>query len=220
MSDFSLAACRHIAVEGPIGVGKSSLARRLAAHLGAELMLEKPEENPFLERFYADGSRYAFQTQMYFLFQRVEQYRELCQPEMFSQVVVSDFLFAKDAIFARLTLSDDEYQLYSQMHQHLAPQIPEPDLVIWLQADLPTLQARIRKRGLDMEQGIDDDYLRRICDGYFEHFRAFDGAPVLAVTTEDFNPAVNDADFAHLLRRIETMKGRREHFAPQAGANA
>ena len=217
MSEFSLAACRHIVVEGAIGVGKSSLSRRLASHLGARLMLEKPEENPFLERFYADGARYAFQTQMFFLFQRVEQYRELCQPEMFSEVVVSDFLFAKDAIFAKLTLSDDEYRLYSQMYLHLAPQIPEPDLLIWLQAELPTLQARIRKRGLSMEQGIDADYLQRLCDGYFEYFRAYDGAPVLVVDTEGFNPVEDEEDFARLLGRVDAMKGRREHFAPCSG---
>jgi deoxyguanosine kinase len=218
MSDFSLAACRHIVIEGPIGVGKSSLARKLATHLGAELMLEKPEENPFLERFYADGWRYAFQTQMFFLFQRVEQYRELCQPEMFSRVVVSDFLFAKDAIFARLTLSDDEYRLYSQMYQHLAPQIPEPDLVIWLQAEPETLKARINKRALAMEQSIDADYLRRICDGYFDYFRTYDGAPVLSVDTEGFNSAKDERDFAQLLERIQAMRERQEHFAPRSGA--
>jgi deoxyadenosine/deoxycytidine kinase len=218
MSDFSLAACRHIVVEGAIGVGKSSLSRKLAAHLGARLMLEKPEENPFLEHFYADGSRYAFQTQMFFLFQRVEQYRELCQFEMFSEVVVSDFLFAKDAIFARLTLNDDEYQLYGLMYRHLAPQIPEPDLVIWLQAELPTLMERIQKRGLPMEQGIDAGYLQRICDSYFEYFRAYDGAPVLVVDTESFNPIEDEQDFALLLQRIDAMKGRRERFAPRSRA--
>ena len=212
MTDFSLSACRHIVLEGPIGVGKTTLARKLAAHLGAELMLEKPEENPFLARFYADGSRYAFQTQMFFLFQRLEQYRELSQPGMFSQAVVSDFLFAKDAIFAKLTLSDDEYGLYSQMYQHLAPQIPEPDLVIWLQAEPPTLMGRIKKRGIGMEQGIDEGYLRRLCDAYLDYFRAYAGAPVLAIATEDFNPVEREADFAWLLDRLSAFRGGRHEI--------
>ena len=146
---------RHIAIEGPIGVGKSSLARRLATHLGAELMLEQPAENPFLPRFYADMPSYALQTQLFFLFQRLKQLQSLAQPSMFSSTIVSDFMFAKDALFARLTLSDDEHRLYTQMHAQIAPQLPEPDLVIWLQASAPTLLRRIRRRGTGMEQGIE-----------------------------------------------------------------
>ena len=125
---------RHIAIEGPIGAGKTTLAGRLADHLGAELMLEQPAENPFLWRFYQDRAGYAFQTQLFFLFQRERQMRTLSQPSMFSQTVVSDFMFAKDALFARLNLSDEEYRLYAQMHQPIAAQLREPDLVLWLQA--------------------------------------------------------------------------------------
>lgn len=215
MTAFSFADCRHVVIEGPIGVGKSSLARRLAAHLQGELMMEKPQENPFLAKFYADGSRYAFQTQMFFLFQRVEQYRELVQPGMFAGPVVSDFLFAKDAIFAKLTLSDDEYRLYSQMYQHLAPQIPEPDLVIWLQAEPRVLLQRIEKRGIAMEQGMSADYLQRLCDAYAEYFEQYAGAPVLAIETEHFNPLDGEADFRSLLGELQRFRGPRAFLAPR-----
>lgn len=220
MSAFSFGACRHIAIEGPIGVGKSSLARRLAVHLQGELMMEKPQENPFLARFYADGSRYAFQTQMFFLFQRVEQYRELVQPGMFCGPVISDFLFAKDALFARLTLSDDEYMLYTQMYQHLAPQIPEPDLVIWLRAEPPTLLQRIARRGIEMERSIDAAYLQRLCDAYAEQFQQYEGAPVLAVDTTHFNPVERPADFELLIDELSRFTGPRGLLAPPAHRGA
>jgi deoxyguanosine kinase len=205
---------RHIVVEGPIGVGKTSLARRLARHLGAELVLEKPEDNPFLERFYADGSRYALQTQLYFLFQRVEQMQELSQPGMFSRGVVSDFLFAKDALFAALTLSAEEYRLYRLIHQQMATQVPRPDLVIWLQAGADTLLDRIRGRGLRMERGITREYLDRLCAAYGEHFQQHGGPPVLAVATEGFDPSSSERDFERLVHRIEAFHGPREFYEP------
>jgi deoxyguanosine kinase len=201
---------RHIVIEGPIGVGKSSLATRLAQHLGADLLLEQPADNPFLQRFYADIAGYAFQTQLFFLFQRLRQMQTLSQPSVFANAVVSDFLFAKDAIFARLNLSDDEHRLYQQMYLQLAPQVREPDLVIWLQASPATLLQRVRRRAIAMEQGIEPAYLQRLVDAYAEHFHAYDGAPVLAVATEHFNPAERDADFATLLQRLSVFKGRRE----------
>lgn len=203
---------RHIAVEGPIGVGKTTLARRLAGRLGAELLLERPQDNPFLERFYADMPGYALQVQLAFLFQRVKQVQSLAQPGMFAQAVVSDFVFAKDALFARLTLSDDEHRLYRQMHTQLAPQLPEPDLVIWLQAGPATLLQRIRRRGIAAEQGIEAGYLQRVCDAYVEYFHAYDGAPVFAVGTEQFNPVDNDADLVVLVERLAAFRGRREFF--------
>jgi deoxyguanosine kinase len=206
---------RHIAVEGAIGAGKSSLARRLAQHLGADLMLERPEDNPFLERFYKDMPGHAFQTQLSFLFQRLKQVQSLSQPGMFSGAVVSDFLFAKDALFARINLSDDEYRLYAQLYSQVAPQIGEPDLVIWLQATPATLLQRIRQRGIRIEQGITEDYLQRLCNAYVEYLHAYDGAPVFAVGTDHFNAVDHDADFATLLARLAAFRGRREFFNSQ-----
>lgn len=211
-NDPDLQRFRHIVVEGPIGVGKSSLARRLADHLHAELLVELPEENPFLGRFYEDMPGYAFQTQLFFLFQRAKQMQAIAQPGMFEHAVVSDFLFAKDALFARLTLSDDEHRLYTQMYAQIAPQVGEPDLVIWLQASPATLLQRIRKRGIRMERSIDADYLQRLCDAYVQYFHAYDGAPVFAVATEHFNPVERESDFRHLLERLANFRGRREFF--------
>jgi deoxyguanosine kinase len=196
---------RHIAIEGPIGVGKSTLTRRLGEHLGAELLMEQAEENPYLERFYADTAGYAFQAQVFFLFQRVKQVKVLTQPGMFQQPIVSDFMFAKDALFARMNLSDDEYRLYSQMYAQVAPQVPQPDLVIWLQATPATLRQRIKRRAIPMEQRIDDAYLQRLIDGYAEFFGSYDDAPVFVVDTEHFNPIERQADFDHLL----SFQGRR-----------
>ena len=215
MTTAGLQRFRHIVVEGPIGAGKSSLATRLARHLGAELQLELPADNPFLERFYADMPGYAFQTQLFFLFQRLRQMQALAQPSMFTHGVVSDFLFAKDAIFARLNLGDDEHRLYQQMYAQVAPQVREPDLVIWLQAGPSTLSQRIRKRGVAMEQGIEPAYLERLVAAYARHFHGYDGAPVFALSTEQFNPAERDADFAVLLERLAAFKGRREFFNSQ-----
>ncbi|NUZ07137.1 deoxynucleoside kinase [Piscinibacter koreensis] len=207
---------RHIAIEGPIGVGKSSLARRLAAHLGADLMLEQPAENPFLDRFYEDMPGYAFQTQLFFLFQRVKQVQALAQPGMFSHAVVADFVFAKDALFAKLTLSDDEHRLYTQMYAQVAPQVGDPDLVIWLQASPDTLMQRIARRGLPMERAIEPAYLQRICDAYAEYFERYDG-PLFVLGTERFNPVDRDADFHALVERLERFGGPRESFdAPGA----
>ncbi len=216
MATPGLERFRHIAIEGPIGAGKSSLARRLAAHLGAELMLERAEENPYLERFYADVPGYAFQTQVFFLFQRMRQVRELAQPGLLAPAVVSDFMLAKDALFARMNLSDEEYHLYSQMYAQVSAQLPQPDLVIWLQASPPTLVQRIRQRGIHMEQRIVPEYLQKLCDAYADYFQSFDAAPLMVVNSEHFNPVDREGDFLAFVQALTRFEGPRAMFELQA----
>jgi deoxyadenosine/deoxycytidine kinase len=211
--DERLARFRHIAVEGPIAVGKTALARRLAAQLGAGLLLDRADENPFLHRFYSDMPGYAFQVQLAFLFQRVRLLREVAQPGVFGEAVVSDFVFAKDALFARLNLSDDEYRMYAPMYAQFAPQLAPPDLVIWLQAAPATLLGRVRRRAVATEQAIDEAYLQRLCDAYAQALHGYAEAPVLAVDTEQVDPAADEADFARLLDRVAAFRGPRE-FLP------
>ncbi len=202
----------HIVVEGPIGVGKTSLARRLASFTGANVLLEKPDANPFLERFYRDSARYALQTQISFLFQRARQLEELQQMDPFRTQVVSDFLLDKDVLFARLTLADDELKLYQQIHAHLKPASPTPDLVIYLQAELQTLTERVARRANPVEASIAPAYLEALADSYTRFFHGYDAAPLLVVNTEHLNPIDRDADFELLVSRIGKMRGRREHF--------
>jgi len=207
-----LAKFRHIVVEGPIGVGKTSLARRLAERLGSSLMLERPEENPFLPRFYQDMPRHALPTQLFFLFQRVNQLRELAQPDLFNRVTVSDFLIDKDPLFAQLTLSADEWRLYQQIFETLRPQAPKPDLVVYLQAQPETLYERVRRRGVDYERPISEDYLALLADSYSRFFYHYSASPVLMVNSERLNFVKNDDDFDLLLGRIGAMRGTREFF--------
>lgn len=212
----------HVVIEGPIGVGKSTLARALAAHWGSELVLEEPGDNPYLERFYQHmaahgglrGNPMALQTQLSFLFQRIEQLKRLGQPGMFERGVVSDFMFAKDAIFGLLTLGDEDLALYHHIFRRHSAQAPEPELVIWLQAEPDTLLARVRQRGLAAEQAIGEDYLRALATAYHRYFANHRGAPVLAVNTEAFHPGEVRADFDRLLARIERFEGPFEFFDP------
>ena len=207
-----LSKYRYIVVEGPIGVGKTSLAQRLADQAEVMPLLEKPQENPFLANFYQDPVRYALPTQLFFLFQRINEARDMAQMDLFRTRTVSDYLFEKDALFARLTLSDDEYKLYQNIYQGLSPQVPTPDLVIYLQAPTYTLIERVRKRGNRYERMIQDDYLTRLSDSYGEFFHHYDEAPVLVVNSERMNFVDNEDDFQLLLDRIGKMKGRREYF--------
>ncbi|WP_085316928.1 deoxynucleoside kinase [Derxia lacustris] len=205
------AKLRRVVVEGPIGVGKTTLARRLAAHLNADLLLETPETNPFLERFYRDASRYALPTQLSFLFQRLRQLAA-AEADLLQRPVVSDFLLDKDPLFARLTLDDDEFQLYQQVYAGLRAQTVTPDLVVYLQASPETLLARINRRGLAMETAINDAYLRALSDSYGSYFHHYDAAPLLMINTEHLNPVDSDADFELFLSRIGAMRGQREFF--------
>jgi len=200
---------QYVVIEGPIGAGKTSLATRLALRYSAHTMLEQPETNPFLERFYRDQSRYALPTQLFFLFQRVQQ---LSGIEKLGSSVIADFLLEKDPLFARLTLADDELKLYEQIFAQLKPQAPLPDLVIYLQAPPDTLVERVVRRGNPVEAGISESYLRALSDSYTRFFHKYDAAPVLIVNTENLNPIERDEDFELLISRIEKMRGRREFF--------
>jgi deoxyguanosine kinase len=204
---------RYIVIEGPIGVGKTSLTRRLAEHLNGELLLEAPDENPFLPRFYEDPARHALATQLFFLFQRMRQLRDVQQSDLFAGVTVSDFLLDKDALFARLTLADDELQLYQEIHDRLMPQAPTPDLVIYLQASHDRLVERVRNRDVPYERNMDQSYLIRLADEYQRFFYQFDEAPLLIVNNDRLNFVDEKVDFDLLLQRISDMKGPRAYFS-------
>jgi len=209
---MDISRCRYIVVEGPIGAGKTSLARQLAEHMDAEMLLEQPEDNPFLPRFYDDMARFALPTQLTFLFQRVDQLRQLAQLDMFRQPTVSDFLLDKDPLFARLNLNDDEYALYDKVYRHLKPQTPAPDLVIYLQAPVDTLLSRVQSRGVSFEQSIPDEYLARLADAYARFFYQYDEAPLLIINSERLNFVDNPAHLKMLLARVAGMRARREFF--------
>lgn len=204
---------RYIVIEGPIGAGKTSLARRLAEHVNGELLLEAPEENPFLPRFYEDPARHALATQLFFLFQRMRQLSDVQQTDLFVGVTVSDFLLDKDALFARLTLADDELLLYQQVYDRLMPQAPVPDLVIYLQASHRLLVDRVRSRDIAYERNMDQDYLSRLAEEYRRLFYQFDAAPLLIVNSDNLNFVDDEADFDLLLQRISNMQGPRAYFS-------
>lgn len=203
---------RYIVVEGPIGCGKTSLANRLAQRMGATTMLEDAASNPFLAQFYRDMRRYALPTQLFFLFQRVSQIESLKQPDLFAKPTIADFTLAKDPLFARMTLDDAEYQLYRKIYEHVKPQAPAPDLVIYLQASVETLVARVRKRGNAVERGIDEDYLRRVSEAYTTYFYNYADSPLLIVNSERLNFVAVPEHLDLLIERVNAMRGGREFF--------
>jgi deoxyadenosine/deoxycytidine kinase len=204
---------RYLVVEGPIGAGKTSLARRLAPRLAADLVLEQPAENPFIARFYQDMARYALPTQLFFLFQRARMIEPLRQPDMFARPTVADFLLDKDLLFARVTLSGDEFALYQKIYESLRPQAPVPDLVIYLQAQPAVLIERVKRRAAGFERGISEEYLALLTESYARFFYHYTAAPVLIVNSENLNFVERDADFQLLVSRIRGMKSRREFFS-------
>ena len=203
-----------IVVEGPIGSGKTTLARMLAEKFSTQLLTEKAEENPFLARFYDDPIRYALQTQIFFLFQRARQIVDISQIDMFSQPITADFFLEKDPLFARLNLNDEEYALYHQIFQHLQLESPKPDLVIYLQTPVSALTERIAERNIKYENNIQPEYLERLATAYSEYFHTYDAAPVLIVNNEKLNIIKDEAALNLLVDRIDQFQGRREYFNP------
>lgn len=204
----------YIVVEGPIGVGKTSLARRLAQSFDTELLLERVDENPFLERFYKDPKNAALPTQLFFLFQRTQQMQALRQGDMFRPVRVSDFLMEKDRLFAQLTLDDAELRLYEQAYQLMALDAPHPDLVIYLQAPVPVLLERIQRRNRGYEQQISGDYLQQLVESYTRFFHQYQDAPLLIVNAAEFNPVESDMDYNALLEEVLATRSGRRYFNP------
>ncbi len=211
---------RYIVVEGPIGVGKTALAKRLADSLSGELVLEEVLANPFLERFYRDGKSAALPAQMFFLFERARQISGLRQSDLFAEVRVSDYLFAKDRLFAELNLDGEELKLYEQVVENLNVEPPVPDLVIYLQASVDALMERIWRRARPFEQVIERGYLERLADAYARFFHAYDEGPLLIVNASQIDPVNNDADYEQLFAQIERTTGGRHFFNPVSAALA
>jgi deoxyadenosine/deoxycytidine kinase len=203
-----------IAVEGPIGVGKTTLAKKLAASFNYQTLLEDAEENPFLEQFYRNRKQAALATQLFFLFQRAQKIQDMRQADIFEPVRVSDFLVEKDPLFARLNLDRDEYLLYEKVYQQLTIDAPRPDLVIYLQASTDILLSRIESRGIPHEQGIDRDYLERLNEVYSEFFLYYDGAPLLIVNASEIDLANSEADYGHLVDYMLDIRSGRHYFNP------
>jgi len=209
-----MSAPQFVAVEGPIGVGKTTLAKRLAETFNREVLLEQAEQNPFLERFYKNPKQSALATQLFFLFQRAQQIQDLRQGDLFSPAHVTDFLIAKDPLFARINLDADEYTLYEKVYEQLTLDAPTPDLVIYLQAPTDVLMQRVRQRGIGYEQSIDSSYLEKINAAYSEFFLYYDDAPLLIVNAAQIDFAHSDRDLALLLERIGSIRHGRHFFNP------
>ncbi|MDG1485057.1 MAG: deoxynucleoside kinase [Porticoccaceae bacterium] len=214
--DLSLATIpSYIAIEGPIGIGKTTLAKRLADSFNYETLLEEAETNPFLERFYQDRRSNALPTQLYFLFQRMRKLQDLRQGDIFQQVRISDFLIEKDPLFARITLDNDEYRLYQTVYDNIIEDLPKPDLVIYLQAPTETLYERVQRRGNIIERPIEQSYLQQLNDAYTQFFYHYDDSPLLIVNTSEINLADGDLDYHNLVKYILQTKTGRHYYNPQ-----
>lgn len=204
----------YVAVEGPIGVGKTTLARRLAATFGHQTLLEDADHNPFLERFYRNRRQAALATQLFFLFQRAQKIEDLRQQDIFAPVLVADFLIEKDPLFARVNLDSDEYQLYQKVYRQLLIEPPRPDLVVYLQAPTDVLQDRINSRGIAHERAIERDYLERLNEVYSEFFLYYDEAPLLIVNASEIDLANDEQDYLHLVDYLLDIRSGRHYFNP------
>lgn len=204
----------YIVVEGPIGSGKTTLAKMLSEKFSAALLTEKAEVNPFLPRFYQDAQRYALPTQLFFLFQRSRQIADMTQRDMFAEPTVADFFLEKDPLFARLNLDDEEYALYHQIYTHLQLKSPKPDLVIYLQTPVDELADRIQERNISYEQEIPREYIERLADAYSEFFHTYDASRLLIVNNEKLNIIKDESALDLLVKRISQIKGSREYFNP------
>ena len=211
MSSLNL---KYIAVEGPIGVGKTSLAERLADEFGSSLLLEQVDENPFLERFYQNPREAALSTQLHFLLHRTKQLQEFKQADIFSPVRVADFLIEKDRLFAQVTLNSSEYELYEQIYSHLTIDAPTPDLVVYLQAPIEVLLQRIRKRGRGYERLIESAYLEQLNEAYAKFFYDYGNAPCLIVNASEIDFINNEKDYQQLLHEILNMEAGKRYFNP------
>ena len=205
---------RYIVIEGPIAVGKTTFSNRLAEALGARVLLEDGEDNPFLRRFYENPEKYAFATQIFFLLNRYRQQQELAQHELFDQGVVCDYLFAKDEIFARLNLDDAEYALYQQIYRMLDARLPRPDLVVYLEARSEVLWKRLQRRDRPYERRLAPSYLERVAEAYRQYFHHFTDSPLLVVESSAIDFVERPDDFAHLLKEIEGMRRGTQVYVP------
>jgi deoxyadenosine/deoxycytidine kinase len=204
----------YIAIEGPIGVGKTSLAELLAEEFNGRTLIEEVDANPFLPKFYEDIKKYSFQTQLFFLISRFQQQKEMFQQELFSSTVIADYLFAKDRIFAYLNLNEDELGLYEQVFRLMDTRIPRPDLVLYLQASTMTLLERIKRRNKDFERNIGEQYLEKLVDAYNRYFFYYNETPLLIVDTTDIDFVNNPSDLTDLVKEIRSMKGGSQHYIP------
>ena len=209
---------KYIAVEGPIGVGTTSLAELLVNEIKGKVILEEVDGNPFLPRFYADTRKFAFQTQLFFLLNRYQQQKELSQRDLFAKTVISDYLFAKDRIFAYLNLDENELCLYEQVYVLLDASLPKPDLVIYLQASSEVLMERIKKRGKEYEKNISEDYLKRLVDAYNKYFFYYTDTPLLVVNTTEIDFVNKPQDLSNLVKEIKSIKGGTQHYIPLVSA--